>query len=451
MSKKREMNTAIIWYTNDLRVQDHSGLSEATRLHDRVIAYYCFDQADYAPTPWGFRKTGNFRAQFIAEALVELAHALAELGIELCYHAGDTAQGLAELVAKNKAVRVYTQHQWMPEEKARITNCQKACSVEWVFHHNSLLIEPDQLGFELKDLPWIFTEFRKKVERNLRIKPAKQPQKISDLLPEIHPIPDLSSWGIKSVTQPAHSAFPFKGGCIAARERLHHYTFETQKVAWYKHTRNGMLGVDYSTKFSPYLALGCISPRTIYRTIKEFETQHIKNEDTYWVIFELLWREFFAYTAMKYGSLFFNATGIAQHPSPEVPQSIKNRTGNPWRSPKPIDTKGSWDQWINGQTRVDFVNAHMLELAETGWMSNRGRQNVASYLVHELGIDWRWGAAYFESLLIDYDPCSNYGNWMYVAGVGNDPRARVFNMERQAQQYDPKGLHQKTWLQTSLF
>jgi len=93
----------------------------------------------------------------------------------------------------------------------------------------------------------------------------------------------------------------------------------------------------------------------------------------------------------------------------------------------------------------------MIELAETGWMSNRGRQNVASYLVHELGIDWRWGAAYFESLLIDYDPSSNYGNWMYVAGVGNDPRARVFSMERQAQQYDPKGLHQQTWLQTALF
>lgn len=445
------MKTAIIWFTNDLRVDDHPGLAAATQQNDQVIAYYCFDPADYAVTTWGFRKTGDFRARFIAESLEELARGLSALGIELCYHQGDTAEGLAQLAEKHQAHRIYTQNHWMPEERARIERCQQWCSAAWVFHHNSLLIDPEDLGMNLEDLPWIFTEFRKKIERNLRIRPAVQARKMSDSCPPIHPIPELTSWNIQTVSPPSHTAFPFRGGGASGLERLHHYTFGTQKVAWYKHTRNGMLGVDYSTKFSPYLALGCLSARTIYRTIKDFEQQHVKNEDTYWVIFELLWREFFAYTAMKYGAQFFSGFGIAKQLSPEVPHWKKNPSVNPWQQKKSIPSNGPWGRWVNGQTASDFVNAHMVELAQTGWMSNRGRQNVASYLVHELGVDWRWGAAYFESLLLDYDPSSNYGNWMYVAGVGNDPRARVFNMERQAQQYDPKGVHQKTWLQTALF
>ncbi|MEL0186501.1 MAG: FAD-binding domain-containing protein, partial [Flavobacteriaceae bacterium] len=97
-----------------------------------------------------------------------------------------------------------------------------------------------------------------------------------------------------------------------------------------------------------------------------------------------------------------------------------------------------------------FVNANMLELKHTGWMSNRGRQNVASYLSKENNIDWRWGAKYFESKLIDYDVHSNYGNWMYVSGVGNDPRDRKFNIKFQAERYDPNNKFQNLWLQEKL-
>ena len=93
----------------------------------------------------------------------------------------------------------------------------------------------------------------------------------------------------------------------------------------------------------------------------------------------------------------------------------------------------------------------MIELKETGWMSNRGRQNVASYLAKDLFIDWRIGATYFESLLIDYDVHSNYGNWMYVSGVGNDPRDRKFNVNMQAERYDNNGKFRKLWLQKTLF
>ena len=108
-------------------------------------------------------------------------------------------------------------------------------------------------------------------------------------------------------------------------------------------------------------------------------------------------------------------------------------------------------QWIQGETKDDFVNANMIELRETGFMSNRGRQNVASYFSKELLLDWRIGAAYFESMLIDYDVHSNYGNWMYVAGVGNDPRDRKFNTQLQAERYDQNHKYRKLWLEKTLF
>ena len=111
----------------------------------------------------------------------------------------------------------------------------------------------------------------------------------------------------------------------------------------------------------------------------------------------------------------------------------------------------AFNQWINGTTPEHFVNANMIELQKTGWMSNRGRQNVASYWAKEWEQDWRIGAAYFESMLIDYDMHSNYGNWMYNAGVGNDPRDRKFNIKRQAEMYDSDGKFQKMWLIPELF
>ena len=103
--------------------------------------------------------------------------------------------------------------------------------------------------------------------------------------------------------------------------------------------------------------------------------------------------------------------------------------------------------WINGETGNDFIDANMLELRNTGFMSNRGRQNVASYFCHDLKQDWRIGAAYFEHQLIDYDVSSNWGNWAYIAGVGNDPRPnRYFNIDKQANDYDADKSYRKLWI-----
>ena len=230
-----------------------------------------------------------------------------------------------------------------------------------------------------------------------------------------------------------NTAFPFKGGENEALKRLHSYFFESKKLGFYKKTRNGLIGIDYSSKFSPWLANGCISAKTIYWNVKKFEQEEIKNQSTYWLIFELIWRDYFKYISIKHGNDIFKIGGI-----------LKNNYT--W-----FTNKKAIKNWINGETKDDFINANMIELKKTGWMSNRGRQNVASYFAKELKLDWRIGASYFESMLLDYDVHSNYGNWMYVSGVGNDPRDRKFNTQLQAERYDPNYLFRKRWLQQTLF
>ena len=115
------------------------------------------------------------------------------------------------------------------------------------------------------------------------------------------------------------------------------------------------------------------------------------------------------------------------------------------------ESYSTFQKWRDGDTAEPFVNANMIELKQTGWMSNRGRQNVASFFAKDLRMDWRMGAAYFESMLIDFDVHSNYGNWMYVSGVGNDPRDRKFDVQWQAQRYDSNYKFQNLWLQKTLF
>jgi deoxyribodipyrimidine photo-lyase len=145
-------------------------------------------------------------------------------------------------------------------------------------------------------------------------------------------------------------------------------------------------------------------------------------------VFELLWRDYFRFAAKKYGRSIFYSSGLPGK-----------------KGPTPRESEG-FMKWCMGQTGNSFVDANMREMLHTGYMSNRGRQNVASYLCHDQRVDWTWGAAWFESRLIDYDVSSNWLNWSYVAGVGLDPRPnRYFHVEAQAQRYDPAGTYRQLW------
>ena len=164
--------------------------------------------------------------------------------------------------------------------------------------------------------------------------------------------------------------------------------------------------------------------------MKRYEEKHGANESTYWIFFEMMWRDFFRFMAKKHENKIFLKGGLNDEADPN------------WQ-----EDRGLLQRWIDGQTGVPFVDANMREIARTGYMSNRGRQNVASFLVHDLELNWQMGAEYFESVLIDYDVASNWGNWQYVAGVGTDPRKnRYFNLLAQANRYDPNGEYVRQWV-----
>jgi deoxyribodipyrimidine photo-lyase len=186
--------------------------------------------------------------------------------------------------------------------------------------------------------------------------------------------------------------------------------------------------MDYSSKFSPWLSLGCISARAIAKGIADYEATHGSNEGTYWLWFELLWRDYFRFLHFKYGRKLYSSSGLG------------NQKSHPFNQEK-------FEQWATGDTGEPFVDAGMRELRQSGFLSNRMRQIVASYWIYDMQGDWRAGAAWFESQLIDYDVYSNQGNWLYIAGKGTDPRGgRPFNVKKQAKDHDPDGIYQNIWL-----
>ena len=430
MQEKKRI--ALIWLRNDLRLNDHYGFYEASKICDQIIAYYTFDKNLYKDTSWGFKKSGKFRVQFLLESVKELQKELSRKNITLIIEQNEANKGIPKWIKKLSVTDLYYQKEWTREEKNVSDKLKKILSKEIKIHsyYDQFLFHPDDIPFEIKNLPEIFTLFRKKCEKFCNVKPCLPSIKSSptnNKLSQNFKIPGLIDLGFSNFETHPNSAFPFKGGSNSGMQRIQYYFWETNKLSLYKQTRNGLMGIDYSSKLSSWLSLGALSAREIYWEIKKYEKKVKKNQSTYWLIFELIWRDYFKYISLKHGDKIFQIGGI-------------------------LNKKYNWDikkhklySWINGTTNEPFVNANMIELSSTGWMSNRGRQNVASYFSKNLLIDWRIGAAYFESQLIDYDVHSNYGNWMYVSGVGNDPRDRKFDVSWQAEKYDSQKRFQSLW------
>lgn len=425
----------LVWFKNDLRIQDNETLRKAIAENEEVLCVYCFDDEMLEQVYPGIKKMGPFRLQFLRESLEQLDKNLRRLGSGLMMLTGKPENSLVESVQQYNIETVYTQYEPAPEELAtlnRVKDRLEELSVPVKTFVTDTLLDYLKLPFTADKLPDIFTEFRKKAEKaDACIAPLPAPEHIAS--PEIPPfvfrVTDTESEKIYN-NRPAHR---WRGGEDEGLRRMHYYYSESGLISSYKETRNGLLGEDYSSKFSPWLSIGCVSPRTLYAELKVYEQQKGANESTYWLYFELLWREYFRLLFYKYPVQFFWKKGIKPF------------------APKTRFHAETFEKWKTGNTGNAFIDANMRELNLTGFMSNRGRQNVASYLCHNLHIDFRYGAAYFEERLIDYDVYNNWGNWAYVAGVGNDPRPnRIFNIEKQADMYDPEGLFSAYWMEKSI-
>lgn len=436
MQKKQDIN--IVWFRNDLRTKDQKSLHEACQQPEPVLGVYCFDPKHYEVTEYGFKKTEKYRAKFLIETVSQLSNNLKELNISLHVELDEPANIFKTLSEKFNIKTLFFQTEWTAEENLAENEVKSVLKdTRFVTHYNQFLFHPEDVPYDdFSQIPEVYTNFRKKCEKQSHVReeiPIPEQYSEKNLFTIGTKIPSLTDLGLEEFEIDERSAFPFHGGEDEAWKRLTHYFWDTKKLQYYKKTRNGLLGTDYSSKFSAWLANGSISAVSIYHEVKKFEQEIKKNQDTYWLIFELIWRDYFKYISLKHGNKIFYLGGV-------------------------LNKKYDWEnndkalrQWINGNTSESFVDANMIEIRETGFMSNRGRQNVNSYWAKEWKQDWRIGAAYFEAMLVDYDVHSNWGNWMYNSGVGNDPRDRKFNIKSQAERYDANGKYQRTWLQESIF
>ena len=428
------MKRSLVWFKTDLRLDDNETLIKAITESDEIIPVYCIDDANFKTTEFGFKKTGSFKTQFLIESLIDLNKNLRSRGSGLIILNGKPHEEIIKIAKEYNVSKVFAKREVAFEE----IETEAAVEKELFKHHivletfsTSTLYHAKDLPFTINKIPDVFTDFRKKVEKETSIRAAfNKPEKIkSPKLPDTE-FPNLKNLCLQDIKPDHRMAFDFIGGETNAIKRLNYYLWESNCIKEYKNTRNEMIGADYSSKLSPWLALGCISARRIYDEVKKYEKERLPNESTYWLIFELIWRDYFRFMMKKYKNKFFTLSGIKT-------DKITVNELNP----------DVLEKWINGKTGSDFIDANMRELKNTGYISNRGRQNVASYLCNDLKLDWRLGAAYFEEMLIDYDVCSNWGNWAYIAGVGNDPREnRYFNIEKQADTYDHDGKYRNLWL-----
>jgi deoxyribodipyrimidine photo-lyase len=427
---------AIVWFRNDLRLHDNEAITNALRMADEVIPVFIFDERTFlGKTRFGFPKTGKFRAKFILESVQDLQQSLQRTGSNLVVRMGKPEDILAEMARHYHTSWVVCNRERTHEEvqvQDALEHNLWGSGIELIYTRGKMLYHTQDLPAPVQHTPDVFTQFRKENEGITQIRPPLPAPVAMPPLPaevEIGNMPGLMDLGHEPFAHHPNAALAFKGGETEGIKRLKHYLWGTNAVATYKQTRNGLVGADYSSKFSPWLAAGCLSPKYIYAELRRYELERTQNESTYWLFFELLWRDFFRLMGKKHGNRIFLKGGTHN-------KSLKHLRNN----------YEMFNTWAEGRTGVPFIDANMRELAETGWMSNRGRQNVASFLTRDLKVNWQMGAEYFESQLLDYDPCSNWCNWNYVAGVGSDPREdRYFNILTQAKNYDGNGDFVRLW------
>ncbi|MDO5770106.1 MAG: DASH family cryptochrome [Psychrobacter sp.] len=408
---------------------------------------------------YDYEQMGQARQQFLQESLADLSISLQRLGNGLIYlpitsrprQPNQVFEALCELIEDNavtdicvsdtadfnqnqsyQALKIkYPKLDWHHQSTATLFD--KSLTL-----HSTMKEKSDDWGTPTKegewpqDLPPIFSQFRKKIEMHhywlraehdldIESEPDSLPSMPARMVRQNEWFFDLTYFLVDKEDE--HLPSGFHGGESYALKHLESY-FSSDAPSDYKVTRNTLDDWSHSTKFSAWLANGSLSVKTLLNRLRQYEREVAANDSTYWIWFELLWREYFYWYSALHGSKLFWLKGINN-------QRLATIKGF---------NQALLEDWKNGSTGYPIVNACMKQLNTTGYMSNRGRQLVASCLIHELGLDWRYGAAYFEQQLIDYDVASNWGNWQYLAGVGADPRGcRQFNLDKQTHQHDPQG------------
>ncbi|ASB50250.1 DASH family cryptochrome [Alkalitalea saponilacus] len=414
----------IFWFRNDLRLHDNPALSRAIETGKPVVLVFIFDEKWFVENPLGFPSMGEFRKQFLTDTLFQLQKKIANAGSHLLVFTGNVNEILAKLYSQINASAIYATKEYAHDEILAESELKKKVALK-LFSGN-MLFPPESLPFLPETSPFYYTRFKNRVwELGHSVSQVENIIKI----PSINTI--LNKELEKKLTElpVSDNNLRFTGGEDAAM--AHYYSWITADgLNRYLETRNQLIGSHFSSHLAPWLSNGSLSVRWLWHKIHAYAKEHSVNEESLVTFCEqLIWREYYRYIMMRYGNKLFWTKGLRQ-----------SEHGM-------FDDIETFNHWKNGITGQPIVDALMRELLHTGFMSNRGRMLVSYYLAKELKVNWQWGAAWFENRLIDYEVYNNYGNWAYQSGRGTDSRVnRRFNLQKQAEKFDPDGTFRKKWL-----
>jgi deoxyribodipyrimidine photo-lyase len=410
--------TALVWLRRDLRMNDHPALRAALDHHDRVVPVFCFDdrllQGRHASGP---------RTQFLLECLADLDASLRMRGSGLVVRRGPAEHELPQLAHQVRADAVHLTADAGPYSRRRDQRVEEACreaGIGLVAHPGLTTVDDIGALRTGKGLPYtVFSPFHRAWLRAGRRSPVGAPRKLPPLPSRLRrgSLPQLRELGLEQGV-----AEPMPGGEGAARERLRR--FLANHVRRYGSNRD-VLGEDGTSGLSPYLHLGCLSPREIEQRLPRGRGAEAFRR-------QLCWRDFHHQ--------------VLQH----FPRNTRSEFQKRYRgSIRWSHAERAFETWTRGRTGYPLVDAGMRQLRHEGWMHNRARLVVASFLTKDLGIDWRWGERWFMRLLIDGDEANNNGNWQWIASVGVDPQPafrRIYNPTRHMERYDPSGKYVRRYL-----
>lgn len=419
------MSTALFWFRQDLRIEDNPALSMACGAHDHLIPLYIKESKPTQPM-------GAAQHWWLHHSLNALKKSLIAVGLDLCLkQSTDILTLLKHIIQEHQIDAVYWNRCYEPVHSARDTLIKaalKSSGIKVITCNGSLLHEPWEVLNQSGNYFKVFTPYWRQCLRQMSPRPlfhiAAWPSNRlidSDTLNEWNLLPKNPNWADEF---PKH----WQPGEAGAALKLN--AFLSQNIKGYKDRRNEP-ALSATSQLSPHLHFGEISPQQIWHAVQEEKLDpscDLLSSDTF--LSELGWREF------SYQLLFH---------MPQLPKAnFKNQfDAFPWKH-NPAHLK----QWQRGMTGYPIVDAGMRELWRTGYMHNRVRMIVASFLTKHLLIDWREGAAWFWDTLLDADLASNAASWQWVAGSGADaaPYYRIFNPVLQGEKFDPQGEYVRRWV-----
>lgn len=396
------MELSAFWFRRDLRLEDNTALYQALKSGKKVLPVFIFDQQILTDLPWN-----DARVTFIYDTLRAIDQELRKYGRSLCVRIGNPQEVWAELIEEFALKAIYTNEDYEPyaiKRDQEIKELVHAHEVEFHSYKDQVVFGPTEILKPSDNHPYtIYTPYKNRWLERYHENPC-----------ELLPSPDKKNFFESSYEFPSLEQVGFQRSEIKVND------YDLSRLDQYDKHRD-FPAEDGTSYLSVHLRFGTVSIRQVIEQLKPTDKVFLS---------ELIWREFFMQ--------------ILYHFPEVVTENFKSKyDGIAWRN-----DEADFERWKKGETGYPLVDAGMRQLNQTGYMHNRVRMVVASFLCKHLLIDWRWGEAYFAEKLLDYELSSNNGNWQWSAGTGCDaaPYFRIFNPTEQLKKFDPKMVYTKKWV-----